>query len=267
MKENLIKLYSHNEQVLLQKLDKLFDKWRRRWDENQYGWFIRDGFYPGYLSMKKKILFFARDCYNIYHIDGTNPSYGCYISEYIPQYTSGILKGKSINVVRFHKLLVKISYALLNGGNAPLPWQDVPSAKEICNTGKIFHDISFAFMNLGKLSHEGSSNADWELIKEAVSFSIEGENLIKKEIELLSPDLIISMNLNDNPHGINYLHKTFGKDIAPARNKINDCNVYKVSLSHQKSVPLLDCWHFAGRFSEEYIWKPINDALSAIHFY
>lgn len=153
MKEEIKRFYSQKEQKLLKKLDELFVIWEKRF-EGENGWFIRDGFYPGYLGARKKILFIARDCYDIYD--------GCYISNFIPQYTSGLMNGpngskKNINLVRFHKLLIQVAYGILKGDKAPLSWSDIPYARDICETGQIFHDVSFAFMELGKLSHDSES--------------------------------------------------------------------------------------------------------------
>ena len=271
MKEEIKSLYSKEEQLLLTKLDKLFVEWQKRWD-GETGWFIRDGFYPGYLGARKKILFIARDCYDIYDEDD-----GCYISTFIPQYATGLLNGpngtkKSINTVRFHKLLIKVAYGRLQGDNAPLTWSDIPHARDICETGQMFHDVSFGFMELGKLSHEScdpaGTGADWERISSSVSFSTDGDNLLRREIDLLSPDLIIGMNLNENPDGKDYYSIIFGKDISKVPLQISDCDVYQVRLTPKKIIPLLDCWHFSGRFSEErYIWKPICEALTASNFY
>ena len=274
MKEEIKSLYSQKEQLLLTKLDKLFVEWQKRWD-GENGWFIRDGFYPGYLGSRKKILFFARDCYDMYEL--ADEDYGCYISTFIPQYAEGLLNGpngrkKSINGVKFHKLLIQVAYGILQGDNAPLAWSDIPYARDICETGQMFRDVSFGFMELGKLSHEScdpaGTGADWEKISTSVSFSTNGDNLLRREIDLLAPDLIIGMNLNDNPDGKDYYSIVFGKDISKAALEISDCSVYQIHLTPKKSIPLLDCWHFSGRFSEEkYIWEPICEALAALNFY
>ena len=267
MKEEIKRFYSQKEQKLLKKLDELFVIWEKRF-EVENGWFIRDGFYPGYLGARKKILFIARDCYDIYD--------GCYISNFIPQYTSGLMNGpngskKSINLVRFHKLLIQVAYGILKGDKAPLSWSDIPYARDICETGQIFHDVSFAFMELGKLSHDSESagtGADWGKISSSVSISTDGDNLLRREIDLLSPDLIIGMNLNENPDGKDYYSIVFEKDISKTSSQICDCAIYQVRLTPKRSIPLLDCWHFSGRFSEEkFIWRPICEALIAINFY
>lgn len=235
------------------------------WKKN--GWFIKDGFYPGYLKMNKKILFLGRDCYAVYDPDNPDNACGCYMSTFIPQYLEGTLGGKSINTARFHKLLIQIAYGLLNH-NAPVPWSDVLDAAYICTSGRIFRDVSFAFMNLGKLSHESGVNADWERIEEAVEFSVKGDNLIMKEIDLLSPDLIIAMNLADNPQKIDYYKNVFGNSIASTQISVNDCAAYRVNLGGNKTTLLLDCWHFAGRFNEEeYLYQPIVNALTGLDFW
>jgi len=269
MKKEITQEFDADEQLLLKKLEELFVAWQLRWD-GEFGWFIRDGFYPGYLKAKKKILYIGRDCYDMYNLEGEE--YGCYISTFLPMYKLGRVNSnggtKNINLVRFHKLLIQISYALQTPGQMP-KWRDVLSASQICQSGDVFKKASFAFMNLGKVDHESCDpagvNADWNRIDDAVRFSIEGENLIQKEIELLDPDLIIAMNWNENDFGIDYYSRVFGDRIENRNLHIDDCDVYNLATQNGKEIPLLDCWHFSGRFTEEeYIYKPIVKAVDSI---
>ena len=264
-------LYSKRERVLLRRLDRLFIEWQRQWDGDT-GWFVWDGFYPGYLNMSKKILFWGRDSYDIYNTYDLPTPHCSYISDFIPRYQNGCMDdGKNINRVRFHKLLLQMAYGLLRK-RFPIEWQDILDAKSICDTGRIFNEVSFSFMNLGKLSHESCEscgvNADWDKIDLSVNFSTKGRNFIKEEVELLAPDLIIAMNFNENPLGRDYYKAVFGSNIIKSDHDIKDCTLYDVTLSDAKHVPLLDCWHFSGRFNEEaYIYRPIVEALHAIDSY
>lgn len=211
----------------------------------------------------------GRDSYDIDKTYDLPIPHCCYISDFIPRYQKGCMdNGKSINRVRFHKLLLQVAYGILDK-RGPLKWQDVLNAKSICEDHIIFNKVSFAFMNLGKVSHESSEpcgvNADWDKIKFAVDVSTGKRNFIKEEVELLAPDLMIAMNLNENPLGRDYYGSVFGANLI---RKVPDCNVYDVELSCDKHIPLLDCWHFSGRFCEEkYIYQPIVNALRAIGFY
>lgn len=268
--EGVMNLYSQAERELLVALDELFVEWRKRWDGHD-GWFIRDGFYPGYLKMKKRVLFIGRDSYDQYNVSDEF-DYGDYIATFIPQYLKGRTNcgsgDRCINRNRFHKLLIQIVYGL-NAGKTPLPWNAVLPASEICRDGNVFGSASFAFMNLGKLSHESCDavgvNADWIKINKSVAFSIAGENLIKKEINLLSPDIIIAMNWNDNPDRIDYRQLVLGEDLLETKISIADCGVYSFARADGRCVPFLDCWHFSGRFSEEqYLYRPIVMALEAL---
>lgn len=264
-------LYSKEELVLLGKLESLLNAWQQRWD-GETGWFVWDGFYPGYLNVTKKILFLGRDSYDIYNTYAFPIPHCCYVSDFIPRYQSGCMDdGKSINRVRFHKLLLQVAYGIL-GKRGPLEWRNVLDAKSICEKGLIFNEVSFAFMNLGKVSHESCDpcgvNADWAMIDFAVDFSTKNRNFIREEVELLAPDLIIAMNLNENPLGRDYYKSVFGEGIAKSKIRVDDCTIYEVTLPCVKHIPLLDCWHFSGRFSEEmYIYRPIINALRAIDFY
>ena len=263
--------YAKEERDLLRRLDKLFVEWQRQWDGDTR-WFVWDGFYPGYLNASKKILFLGRDSYDIYNVYDSPIPHCSYILDFIPRYQNGCMDdGKSINQVKFHKLLLQVAYGLLHK-SFPIEWQDVLDAKSICDTGRIFNEVSFSFMNLGKLSHESCEpcgvNADWGKIDLSVNFSTRGRNFIKEEVELLDPDLIIAMNLNENPLGRDYYKAAFGSNIVKLNLDIKDCCLYDVTLSDAKHVPLLDCWHFSSRKNEEsYIYRPIVDVLHAIDFY
>lgn len=270
MKGQYLEMCSDEERRLKSKLDKLFAEWQLSWD-GKTGWFVWDGFYPGYLNMPKKILFLGRDSYDVYNTYDHPIPHCCYISDFIPRYQSGCMDdGTSINRIRFHKLLLQVAYGLLCK-DSPIAWENVLDAKSICDSGIIFNAVSFAFMNLCKLSHESCEpcgvNADWNKIDFAVNFSTDRRNFLKEEMELLSPDLIIAMNLNANPFGRDYYKSVFGDDISKANIQVDDCDIYNVVLN-KKQVPFLDCWHFSGRFREkDYIYQPIVNALSTINLF
>jgi len=102
MKSEILNEYDAEEQGLLHKLDELFRVWQSRWD-GKVGWFVRDGFYPGYLKANKKILFIGRDCYDMYNLNGE--AYGCYISTLLPMYKAGRMNSEDGWLLNVNKTL------------------------------------------------------------------------------------------------------------------------------------------------------------------
>lgn len=263
MKSEYRKLYSLEEQKLLDKLGKLFTEWRKAIG-NGRGWFVSDGFYPKYLSQKPKILYMGRDAYNLYDD---------YIEQFLPQYLTGRMgdAGKSIDGVRFHKMLIQVAYGILHGCS----WNEsdeepmrpvVPPASEICEGGRIFDQVSFAFMNLCKRTHEAESveetnadwKADWKLIREFVEKSTTGSrNFIMEEISLRAPDIIITMNFGPNRI------KQFSGGAARLIGDDNpDCYVYRLETPRGTSM-IFDPWHFSARKSEELsIYNPLTKEIA-----
>ena len=246
--DSFLSLYTSIEKDLLSKLDHLFDEWNNVYKEyrlgkpelQDYTMIVPDGFYPNYLLQKNKILFIGRESYTI---EGCN-----YIDLFIDHYLAGRTgynNCQPINKDKFHKLLIQVAYGIIYGKD----WDNTPYAGDICKDGKIFEKVSFAFMNLSKLSNnlkkQNTTNTNWNLLEHALNMSLNcGKNFIMEEIELLNPDLIITMNLDRNR-----LKKIFGE-----RLEIEDDNwwTYKVDLPEKNEKCLLiDSWHFSSTKSDK----------------
>lgn len=272
MKQEDRKKYSAQEAKLLDQLEKLFSDWRNAAEEPDGFWFVPDGFYPNYLSQNPKILYIARDSYDLY---GDVDAFGekTYIEKFLRQYLLGRVddggnpNGKSINSAKFHKMLIQVAYGILHecswnqsADNPSKPW--VPSASEICDGGKIFEKVSFAFMNLCKWSHESDDagiNAAWDAISEFVEKSVTGgTNYILEEISLLSPDIIITMNLG--PERIAHFSQGKAKLID---DKNPNCYVYQLE-TNKGSIALFDTWHFSSSKDEKTeIYNPLAKQIDA----
>lgn len=178
--------YPTNERDLLNRLQALFNDWK---SEVGTDVFVEDGFYPHYFSQKMKVLFIGRESRGM---TGRN-----YIEVLYDAYKNNNVGGQHINASFFHKRLLYVSYGLNNG----MPnWEDIPNANEITNTFAVDNGFSFAFMNLSKLSNDSDDwVADWSLINESCNKSKNGKrNFFMEEVSLLSPDLIITMNLPES---------------------------------------------------------------------
>lgn len=263
MKDTDGKTYSPEELKLRETLLALLEEWWKQVGDPKEGdgCFVYDGFYPNYLAQKPKILFLGRDAYDIWEDN--------YIDKFLPHYLSGQWNsqtGESINSAKFHKMLIEVAYGILHecswNKSAEEPEKEsVPYASEICESGRIFEQVSFAFMNLCKWSHWSGEGcgvyADWNAIGEFVEKSMAGgRNFIMEEIALLAPDIIITMNFQED------VIKKFTGGSAILVDATNpDCFVYRLELPHGTAM-LFDSWHFASTKSEEYcIYNPLFEQI------
>ena len=271
MKEEHKKLYSRDEVKLLGELDALFEEWRKTVGDKEDSWFIPDGFYPKYLVQKPKILFMGRDAYDLFGEEDASGD-ATYIEKFLPQYLTGRIgpNGKNINGVKFHKMLIQVAYGILHECNwnqsAEAPGKpSVPYAFDICDGGRIFEQVSFAFMNLCKWSHDSwkesspGTNAAWNDIDLFVEKSTTGgRNFIMDEIAMLAPDIIISMNF-----GLDRITTLSGGAAKLVDSSNPDCYVYQLE-TQQGTTVLFDSWHFSGRKSEEFrIYNPLCEQIDA----
>ena len=264
----LKKYYSQEEQKLQENLAGLFCDWSKCWknycknnpsahgvDEDHTD-IVLDGFYPNYLKQKLKILFIGRECY-------TMGSGADYIETFIGHYLAGRTgaeEERSINRDKFHKLLLKVAYGLVND----MPWEDIPKASELCADQKIFDRISFAFMNISKLSNElvdrETTNTDWKLVNTSLDMSLNsGRNFLYEEIQLLDPDLIISMYIDRNNPRCQTLLRIFGNQFEMEE---KDYLGYTIRKNHKK-ICLIDQYHFSQRCHKEQ--EIYNDIRNAYH--
>ena len=234
--------YPNDEKKLLNQIKAINDKIEKAWqayrknNPDAYGVksndeTVPDGFYPNYTRQPVKILFIGRESYGLTGCD--------YIEVFIDHYLNGRTgpqgEQKNINQDKFHKMLIQVAYGIIHQKT----WNETPSAAEICENRGIFDRVSFAFMNLSKLSNEkpGDTNTDWSLVNTSLDMSLNKENLILQEITALDPDLIVCMNFERDR-----LRRVFGDKL-----KIFDNDWLKYNLNiNGKEILLLDQWHFSA---------------------
>jgi len=263
IRDEFLKLYSQEESSLIDKLNTLFCKWNEALAEYRkgkkdfaekypidYKEIVPDGFYPKYLSQKPKILFLGRESYTI---EGCN-----YIDLFIDDYLvgkTGKNHSKSINSSAFHRRLIQVAYGLLNEKN----WDDTPYAKEICTNKGTFEKVSFAFMNLSKLSNNPcnseTTNTNWELVNASLDISLNyGENFILEEVKLLDPDVIVCMYW-----GKDIIERIFGK--GSLKGDSEEDFAYNLNINGRDRL-FLHSWHFSSSKKEkECIHDPIVEAF------
>lgn len=200
---------------------------------------VFDGFYPYYTKQNVKTLFIGRESLGL---TGEN-----YIDIIFDGYKQNQLDGRTINQYKTHRLLLKICYGLNNG---LCSFGEIPSATSIVKHFGTANGISCAFMNLSKFSNDSDSkNADWGLINGFLN-EFKDDNFGGKEIEILNPDIIISMNLES------HLDNFGESNIIDCTNDI----AYRKLQIGNKTYNVLDTFHFAARKNEEFsYYKPIVD--------
>lgn len=259
--EDIFELYSPEEVQLYKKLENLFLEWQTCFSlaEAKTGTIIRDytadwmtfdGFYPGYLKQNLKLLFIGRE--------GREISSFNYISMLYKAIKNNYIDKRHINQYSFHRRMLYLAYAFQN---SEMDFLKVPVA-DLITPDFGTEKVSYAFMNLSKFSNEGedSSKADWELINKSVELSTSNKNFISKEVELLKPKVIITMNLPD------YLHH-FG--MLTLFEKKEEVHIYQLEIDKNKYL-LLDTFHFSAVKNEktfffDSIVKAINEYLPRIN--
>lgn len=246
MENNFAVDYPLDERELKTELEALQQQWAASLSSQQdRDNFCNDGFYPFYTHQKTKVLFIGQESYGMG---------GC---DFIEAFYNVLRRGKfntneSINKSRFHHLIFYVAYGILK--DFP-KWSDVPYPSKYREEIFTEHGISFAFMNLSKFSAPGNyRRTDWGDVMRSVR---EGAANIKKEVELLAPDIVITMSFLRNQEIRSVLFDTC---------EAVDCTdpnvrVYR-AINGGKHMLVLDTWHFSALKSEfECYYQPIEQAL------
>lgn len=226
--------YPQTESSKLKQISELMSEWKNSLSDNEKAIFVEDGFYPNYFSKKPKILFIGRESLEV---SGEN-----YIELLFDSYVNSKKVGsRHLNQNAFHRRLLFLAYGILNRKSTLSDYNAMPSADIIGDTFATENGVSFAFMNISKSSNDKTVQADWGLIEESIS---NGLQFIKKEIEILEPDVIITGNIGG------YFFKIFKEIRVVDRlwsdlDKECDVCIHELSIGG-KIIPLLDCWHFSN---------------------
>lgn len=254
MKLHDTEIYADDEKNTIERINDLFIEWKEyavNLNGNSAGVLFEekvvvDGFYPYYTKQKKKILFIGRESLNI---EGSN-----YIQTLYDCYKKGEIGGKPINSTSFHALMFYITYAI---NNDVYEWGKIPSANTLTESFATDNGISFAFMNLSKLSNStGDWQADWKQIDYFLNnySTLMNINFINKQIELINPDIIITMNFG------NYIKYLGNNRIISKSTEINE---YQIEAGNSL-IQLFDMYHFSapGKSSKDDYFYPLINLYS-----
>jgi len=244
--------YPDDEKPKLVLLENLFRDWHQHFanpgsglDREVADGMVFDGFYPHYFRQNKRILFIGREALEIADLNYLEVLYECYRGK------EKRIGNQPLNKHKFHARMIHIAYGIVH--DKPL-WQDIPYASEIGDTFGMPSGLSFAFMNISKLSNEsGGWAADWGLINTAFRLSTEGRNFIQEEIAILDPHIIITMGLGDKITALGRLTNIHASEKA---------KTYWLDHSGRRAL-LIDTWHFSAprkKAVTDY-HDPIRDAI------
>lgn len=257
-------IYPEEEQSLKDKIDKLHSEWRNHIqnkcaNSSLPDLYVEDGFFPYYKQQKIKVLFIGREARRIG---------GCgYIDVMYKAFRDGKVDGRSLNCHQFHALMLAITYGLQNNFEA---YELVPRATVIGRKFASEEGISYAFMNLSKFSNE--TDTSWKSNQQLINTflqlseidnSLDGtdkKSFFAREIELLSPDIIIGMNLNEDEKRNRY---KFLGELTDQKWYGKQGQVCSQTLKTQLGeYPLFDTFHFSApnKCEEEDFYLPIMEA-------
>ena len=240
---------SSEEKMLKGKVARLFEKWSEAINSSKNlpkdvkESFVTDGFYPGYLKQKDKVLFLGRESLSVE---------GDFMECLYNAYREGYVGGKHINKYQMHYLQFYIAFGFNHSFCA---WKDIPFAQELAAKMGDDDGLSFAFINASKFSNWSENwQLDGKLVSQSLSASREGKYLAR-QIEILHPDVICSMNAlglaGDQLGEYEYIKELSNHDLAVHDYKFMDGSV----------VPLFDMWHFSAPRKSPFdnYYKPIAD--------
>lgn len=235
--------YSQQDQALQDKLNSMFSQLKISLDESELkngrtsDDIVADGFFPHYSSQRCKVLFVGRESLGL---TGLN-----YIDLIHYSYTEEKAIGtQGLNQHRFHSLMLYIAYALNNGYPE---WDNIPYATEIADNFATGKGVSFAFMNYSKLSNDSDNwQADWDLINSyEKALENASSNFYSEQIDILQPDIILTMNLGDKLKNLGELEPLeYGQVASYYRLKTDQGNFLLVDLYHFSATKSMnDCYY------------------------
>lgn len=236
--------YPTEEQNLITTLSLLFQDWHLDAKEKTFikGYtaenMVFDGFYPYFSKQKIKVLFVGREalCLEGNYLDVL---YNCYKRNKVGDI--------NLNSYQFHRLMFLVTYGL---NNDFIPWDAMPKVTDMTASFATDAGISFAFMNLSKFSNDsGERDTDWGLIDSFSSaFEKSKLNYFNTEIEIINPDLIITMNLESR---IDVLGR---KEVI----KYGNTASYFYLHCNDKKILTIDTFHFsASKQNKDSFYTPI----------
>lgn len=247
--------YPEDERPKLVLLENLFREWHQHFENNESalvgqdaGAMVFDGFYPHYFRQAKKLLFIGWETVGMYDSNYIESLHTIYRSE------TKRVGNRHLDSHRFLYRVTCIAYGILNGFKA---WAEIPNASEIGDTLGDANGLSFAFMNISKMSNEtGSTKADWPSMTAAIALSTQPRNFLREEVAILDPAIVITMNLRDE------IVDVIGDYPCQFLHRSDQARSYRITINGQNRL-LIDTAHFSarGRDDNTDFYVPICDEI------
>lgn len=206
---------------------------------------IRDGIYPGYTQQKFKVLFVGRDCHGLKGYDYSWTTW------------DNLKKQRQGGYKNFDRSIMAIGYVLSKGFGIDSITKVVSNIyKDITHNHK-YEDLSFAFVNLSKIDNHKDC---YKFRKKDAEFFVRvvGKQLINEQIDIISPDLIIGLNLEDC--NMNVFKEIF--NCEPCNNSYKTFRLYKFETEKGDVIDFIDSKKHFSCFSKDAICSFLSEVIS-----
>jgi hypothetical protein len=209
--------------------------------------FVIDGFNPFYFSQKIKILYIGLESRGKEGFDYNDKVTAAYNN-------NSKISNMSINVHPYHKRILKITFGIEKDKN----WNIIPRAKDIAKYFGKKDGVSFSTIELSKLVNKtADGKANYEIVERFIEISKKKqENYWNKQIKIMRPDIIITMNLKT------YIERGVFGEIQKIDTGIRP-HKYYLDVDG-KNILMLDSYHFSHRLSkddEENLYNKIRASI------
>ena len=216
-------------------------------------YFAYDGFFPGYFSQKRKVLFIGRETR---WIGGGNFDFRDTTKEYF----------RDVNVTgsAWWRTILYLFYGIQHEGL--VSYADVPVADDIAKEMLETNNFGFAVMQLSKYSNDsefGGTRNVYLMNRFLKDSELDKRNFFQEELALLDPDIIITANLWCAGVNGEYMEQCFPED------NFKNVKTYRHVVEHGdydlngKSVKFINTFHFSARnkSTEDCFYKPVMKIL------
>lgn len=247
-KSQLDNLMSDWKDVIKTKEQIIFPDTGTYYDAIEY--FYSDGFYPGYFSAKKKILFIGREARYASGNDRVQKDLEWF-------------KNDSLTGSNYWRRLFYIAYGIEHDGK--ISFENIPNANDISTSMLENKSFNFAIMNVSKYSNdqEDGATANFQLINQFLKDSdLDKRNFVREEIEMLDPDIIITANLWDGNINNHEMEKIFPLEDFIEIARYENCAILYDFHFEGKNIHLVDLYHFSSIGSDkERFYDPVMKLL------
>lgn len=256
--------YSDFENQKNKELESLFSDWIKQLSKNKTpidngnkekttpaDCFAKDGFFPGYFDENNlKVCFIGRETRLIGGYDFRDT-------------TKEFFEIDFSNNNNWWRRILKIMYGIQNNGEIEF---EKLNTIDILNEMYDSNKYGFAVINISKFSNDHPNN--WEsntnLIDRFLKDSeLDKRNFFNEELEILSPDVIITANLWNGLIKEEYLNLCLPpeKFINEKKLKDNVAIYYEFNLNGKK-IDFIDLYHFSAKKSDKYCYyNPVMKIL------